>query len=105
MPGSSCSRAASSAAPRSRAGSPYWATTCSPSQISPLSRSIAGAAAGSRVQSWTVRSAWSPVSGNGAVAEGTSSRSATMSHSDGSPSKGRATNTEAAPPGAPWQAL
>ena len=42
-----------------------------------------------------------PVTVSGAVADGTSSRIATMSHSDVSPSKGRATYTAAAPPSAP----
>ncbi len=105
MPGSSWASAASSTAARSRDGSPKLCTTCSASQTSPLSRTMAGAAIGSSVQSWTLRSAYSPVSGSGAVADGTSSRSATTSHSEASPSKGRATNTIDAPPGAPWHAL
>ena len=46
----------SSTAPRSRAGSPKLCCTCSPSQISPLSRTIAGTAIGSSEQSTTLRS-------------------------------------------------
>ena len=71
--------------------------------MSPDSRTIAGAAPGSRVASRTVRSPSFSVSG--AVAAGTSSRSAITSHSLGMPSKGRATKVGAAPPAAPWQAL
>ena len=46
-----------------------------------------------------------PLTVSGAVALGTSSRSAIMSHSEGSPSNGRATYAAAAPPSAPWHAL
>ena len=101
MPGSE-SRAASSTAARSRDGSPKLCWTCRPSQIAPESRTIAGAAIGSRLHSSIVR--LSPVGVlivSGAVAAGTSSRSATMSHSPGRPSNGRATKASAAPPGAP----
>ena len=64
---------------------------------------MAGAAPGSSEQSRTRRSESFSVSG--ALAAGTSSRSAMTSHSDGSPAKGRPTKAVAAPPGAPWQAL
>ena len=64
---------------------------------------MAGAAIGSSEHSWTVRSESLRVSG--AVAAGTSSRSATTSHSDGRPSNGRPTYTAGAPAAEPWQAL
>ena len=64
---------------------------------------MAGAAPGSRVASRIVRPPSFRVSG--AVAAGTSSRSAITSHSPGIPSNGRATNVGAAPPAAPWHAL
>ena len=99
----SASSALVSTAPRSRAGSPKLCCTCRPSQISPLSRTIAGAAIGSSEHSWTVRSESLRVSG--AVAAGTSSRSATTSHSDGRPSNGRPTYAAGAPAAEPWQAL
>ena len=102
-PGSSVARAASSTAPRSRAGSPYWWATCRPSQIAPLSRTSAGDAIGSRVHRRTSRSVLGTVSGT--VAAGTSSRSAITSHSPGIPSNGRLTKTGVAPPAAPWHAL
>ena len=55
----------------------------------PTNRTIAGTAPGSSVHSTTSRS--EPVRVNGAVAAGTRSRIAMTSHSEGSPSKGRAT--------------
>ncbi len=64
---------------------------------------MAGAAPGRRVARRTARSPSFRVSG--AVAAGTSSRSAITSHSLGIPSNGRATKVGAAPPAAPWQAL
>ena len=67
--------------------------------MSPLSRTIAGAAIGRREASSTVRSL--PLSFSGAVAAGTSSRSAITSHSDGSPSNGRATYAGDPPSPAP----
>jgi len=72
--------------------------TWSPSQTSPLSRTIAGAAIGSSEPRVTARSP----TRSGAVAEGTNSRSATRSRSAAIPSKGRTTNT---PPADPWHAL
>ena len=105
IPGSPASATASalaSTAARSRDGSPNWCCTCSPSHTSPLSRTIAGAAIGSRLHRVTVRSVPSIVSG--AVAAGTSSRMATRSHSDGRPSNGRPTYA-GAPSADPWQAL
>ena len=63
---------------------------------------MAGAAIGSSVHRVTSRSVPSTVSG--AVADGTSSRSATRSHSDGSPANGRATYA-VAPSAEPWQLL
>ena len=71
--------------------------------MSPLSRTIAGAAIGSSEASRTFFSV--PFTVSGAVAAGTSSRSAMRSHSDGSPSKGRETYAAGAPSPAPWQAL
>ena len=68
-----------------------------------LSRTMAGAAIGSSEARSTVRSL--PLSFSGAVAAGTSSRSAMMSHSEGRPSNGRAMNAAGAPSPAPWQAL
>ena len=88
MPASSVAMAASSTAPRSRAGSPYWWATCRPSQIAPLSRTIAGAAIGSSVHSRTSRSVLGTVSG---TVRRDGSRSAITSHSPGSPSNGRPT--------------
>jgi hypothetical protein len=60
---------------------------------------MAGRASGSSVDRVTSRSLSRRVSG--AVAEGTSSRSATQSHSPASPANGRATATSPAP----WQLL
>jgi len=99
----SVSRALSRTAPRSRLGSPYACWTCRPSHTAPLSRTSAGAAPGSRVQSSTSRS--DPVSVRGAVAAGTNSRIAIRSHSPGSPANGRDDHAAGAPPGAPWHAL
>ena len=56
--------------PRSRDGSPKWCCTCSPSQIWPLSRTIAGAAIGSSEQSVTLRGRCRLFSVSGAVAAG-----------------------------------
>ena len=59
---------------------------------------------GSRVLSRTARP-WSSAKVSGAVADCTSSRMATMSHSPGSPSNGRLTKTPAGPSADPWHAL
>jgi hypothetical protein len=98
VPGSAAS-ACSSTCARSRLTSPERACTCRPSSTRPSARTIAGSASGSSVASVTSRSESRTASG--AVADGTSSRSATQSHSLGNPANGRATGTSPAP----WQLL
>jgi hypothetical protein len=60
---------------------------------------------GSTVTNVTLRSEWAPVRVSGAEAAGTTSRIATMSHSDAMPSNARAGPTNAAAAALPWQAL
>ena len=89
MPGSASS-AALSTAPRSRDGSPKLCCTCRPSQIvAAVAHHRRRGHRQQRREQDVLRRCPSTVSG--AVAAGTSSRSAIRSHSDGSPSNGRAT--------------
>ncbi len=75
--------------------SPEAVSFCRPSRTAPLSRRSAGQAIGSTVASVTdgTPSGSPPLSVSSTVAAGTSSRSATQSHSPGRPSKGRCTSS------------
>ena len=107
VPGSAVSARCSVSA-RSRLMSPEAVSFCRPSSTAPSSRRSAGQAIGSTVASVTdgTPSGSPPFSVSSTVAAGTSSRSATQSHSPGRPSKGRCTSSVAACAAArPWQAL
>ncbi len=88
--------------------SPEGVSFCRPSSTEPSSRRRAGQAIGSTVASVTdgMPSGRPSLRGSSTVAAGTSSRSATQSHSPGSPSNGRRTSSVTACAAArPWQAL
>jgi hypothetical protein len=82
------SSAAASAVPRSRLMSSDAACSWTPTRISPFSRTSAGTPPGSTLASVTSRPS---AAVSGAVAAGTSSRSATQSGSPGRPRNGLTT--------------